>query len=211
MTVLRICFIGDSLTLGTNDDEYLGWPGRIAKREHTAGHDVTVYNLGVRADTSEMIAVRWRAECEARLPDIHPAALVFSFGINDSAIENDAQRVEHDRSLEIARTMITEAKAWKPTIWIGPPPVDDERQPLRPGGGIEYSFASVCTARLSDAYADLAKELNVPYLDLFTALASGGNWDSAFEGDDGVHPKDTGYAEIAERVAGWEGWRNWFD
>jgi len=56
MTVLRICFVGDSLTLGTNDDEYLGWPGRIAKRERAAGHDVTVYNLGVRADTSEMIA-----------------------------------------------------------------------------------------------------------------------------------------------------------
>jgi len=211
MTVLRICFVGDSLTLGTNDDEYLGWPGRIAKRERAAGHDATVYNLGVRADTSEMIAQRWRAECEARLPDIHPGALVFSFGINDSAIENGTQRVEHDRSLEVARSMITEAKAWKPTIWIGPPPVDDERQPLRPGGGIEYSFASVRAARLSDAYADLAKELDVPYLDLFTALAGGGNWDSAFEGDDGVHPKDTGYAEIAERVAGWEGWRNWFD
>jgi len=53
---LRMCFVGDSLLLGTNDDNYLGWPGRLCRREREAGHDVSLYNLGIRADTSEKIA-----------------------------------------------------------------------------------------------------------------------------------------------------------
>ena len=60
MTTVRICFVGDSLVLGTNDDAYLGWPARLVQRETRAGHDVSLYNLGIRADTSEMIAARWR-------------------------------------------------------------------------------------------------------------------------------------------------------
>ena len=35
MTELRICFIGDSLVLGTGDDEFLGWPGWVGNRKFT--------------------------------------------------------------------------------------------------------------------------------------------------------------------------------
>ena len=49
---LRMCFVGDSLLLGTNDDNYRGWPGRLCQRERETGHDVSLYNLGIRADTS---------------------------------------------------------------------------------------------------------------------------------------------------------------
>ncbi len=168
MTALRICFVGDSLIVGTNDDAYLGWPGRLGVYETEAGHDVTLYNLGVRADTSEMIATRWRAECEARLPDVHPGALVFSFGVNDMAILDDEIRVPMEKSLQIARSMMEEAAAWKPTLWIGPQPVDDGQQPYQSGPDIAFHFASSRTAELSDAYAELAVELGIPYLDLFT-------------------------------------------
>ena len=85
MTTIRICFVGDSLVLGTNDEAYLGWPGRLCREARAAGHDVSLYNLGIRAETSEQIAPRWRAECAPRIPDVHPGALVFSFGANDCA------------------------------------------------------------------------------------------------------------------------------
>ena len=49
---LRMCFVSDSLLLGTNDDTYLGWPGLLCRREREAGHDVSLYNLGIRADAS---------------------------------------------------------------------------------------------------------------------------------------------------------------
>jgi len=211
MTTLRVCVVGDSLVLGTNDDEYLGWPGRLAHREARAGHDISLYNLGIRADTSEMIAARWRAECEARLPEIHPGALVFSFGVNDMAIQDGEIRVPQERSLEIARAMMTKARDWKATLWIGPQPIADDKQPFRAGGGIEYYFAGDRTAALSDAYGELAGELGIPYLDLFTPLAATAEWDRMFGPGDGVHPIAAGYGMIAERITGWDAWRVWFD
>ncbi len=212
MTALRVCFVGDSIGLGVNDDTGLGWPGRLAQRERQAGHDVTAYNLGIRADTSELIQPRWRAECEARLPAIAPGALAFAFGINDAADQEGLGiRVPLEKSLAIAREMLVEAKAWKPTLWIGPTPADMGRQPLRPAPGVVFDFDNGRIAAISDAYAGLAEELEIPYLDLFTPLASDANWPGVFAGDDGVHPTASGYAMISERVAGWDAWRAWFD
>jgi acyl-CoA thioesterase-1 len=87
MTELRLCFVGDSLTLGTGDDEFLGWPGRVVQRERQAGHDLTMHNLGIRGNTTTQIEARWEAEARARLPETNPAALVFSFGCNDMAMD----------------------------------------------------------------------------------------------------------------------------
>lgn len=62
MVALRICFGGNSITNGTGDDEYLGWPGRLCAAERARSHDFSHYNLGIRGDTSEMIEARWRDE-----------------------------------------------------------------------------------------------------------------------------------------------------
>ncbi|MEQ8227465.1 MAG: GDSL-type esterase/lipase family protein [Rhodospirillales bacterium] len=209
MTQIRICFVGDSLTNGTGDGAYLGWPGRLCRREIKAGHDITLYNLGIRAETTEMIRARWRAECAPRLLDSFPGGLVFSFGTNDTAEEGGQTRVTFDRSLENARAMISEAMDWKPTLWIGPPPVDETQQPFQAGPGMpQRDFLNSRVAALSDAFADIAAEMGVPYLDLFTPLSGDSAWQSA--AGDGVHPPDDGYAIIAERVAGWDAWRSWF-
>lgn len=209
MTQLRICFVGDSLTNGTGDRAFLGWPGRLCHREVQAGHDLTCYNLGIRAETTEMIRPRWRGECTPRLLDSFPGALVFLFGTNDTAIEDGATRVAFDRSLENARAMISEAMDWKPTLWIGPPPIDELQQPFRAAPGLPTrQFSNARIAELSDAFAAVAAEMGVPYLDLFTPLSGDSSWNGAV--GDGVHPPDDGYAVIAERVAGWDGWRRWF-
>jgi acyl-CoA thioesterase-1 len=209
MTQLRICFVGDSLTNGTGDHAFLGWPGRICRREVQAGHDITCYNLGIRAETTEMIRPRWRAECAPRLLDGFPGALVFSFGTNDTAEEAGRTRVAAGRSIENARAVIAEAMDWKPTLWIGPPPIDESQQPFQAGPGSPVrSFSNARIAALSDAFAAAAADMGVPYLDLFTPLAGDDAWRRAV--GDGVHPPDDGYAIIAERVAGWDAWRRWF-
>ncbi|MAO57449.1 MAG: lipase [Rhodospirillaceae bacterium] len=211
MTTMRICFVGDSLTNGTGDAAFLGWPGRLCRREVQAGNDITCYNLGIRAETTEMIRARWRAECEPRLPEVFPGALVFAFGTNDTAVEDGAPRVAFDRSLENARSMIAEAMDWKPTLWIGPPPIDESRQPFQAGPGAPVrDFQNARIAEMSDAFAEIAAEMGVPYLDLFTPLSADSDWGQSFAAGDGVHPPDNGYAIIAERVAGWDYWRSWF-
>ncbi len=212
MTALRICFVGDSITNGTLDPEYRGWPGRLCAAERERGHDLTCYNLGVRADTSRLIARRWRAECAARLPDVFPGALVFAFGVNDSAeMAGEGIRVPLAESLEIARAMIEEAKAWLPTLWIGPAPVDEARQPLAPGAGISYDFRNARVAAYSAAYAALAREIGVPYLDLYELLIDDPRWQAALADADGVHATGDGYAAMAEKIGAWNAWRRWLD
>ena len=213
MTALRICFVGDSLTNGTGDDEFLGWPGRLCAAERRRGHELTCYNLGIRADTSPLIAARWRAECAARLPDIHPGRLVFAFGNNDTAIEEGASgpRVDEARSLSTARAILAEAKAWKPVLFIGPWPVEETKQPVNPQGPVVYRFANARVAALSQAYAGLAGELGVPYLDLYRALSEDRRWQAASAAGDGVHPPADGYRLVAEKVAEWRAWRAWLE
>ncbi len=211
MTMLRVCFVGDSIINGTHDGTGQGWPGRLAAAEIARGHEVTQYNLGVRAETSVQIARRWRAECRPRLPDAYAGALVFSFGVNDMVEENGAVRVPQAESLATARAMIGEAKSWKPVLWVGSVPGDMARQPYSPAPGLSYSFDNARTAALSGAYAGLARELEVPYLDLFTPLSESEAWAAALAAGDGVHPSAEGYALIAELVGAWPAWRAWLD
>ena len=155
MTELRICFVGDSLTNGTNDRRYQGWPARLCAAECAKGHGLTHYNLGIRAETSEDIEKRWRAECSPRLLDIHPGALVFSFGVNDMAIETgETVRVPRKRSLEAAKRMLGEAQEWKPTLWIGPVPIDDDQQPFNSAPGVSYDFSTDRMADLCQGYQE---------------------------------------------------------
>ncbi len=212
MTQLRICFVGDSLTAGTNDSTFLGWPGRLCAAECERGHDLTQYNLGIRAETSEDIEKRWRDECTPRLLDIHPGALVFSFGVNDMAIQDGENvRVSRARSIEAARRMLGEAQQWKPTLWIGPMPVDDTQQPFHSAPGVSYDFSTGRLADLCQDYKILAAELGLPYLEMLKPLSQDDIWENSFCEGDGVHPTGTGYALIANRISRWKEWRAWLD
>lgn len=211
MTTLRICFVGDSLVNGTNDPDFQGWPGRLAQTEVSNGHDVSVYNLGIRGDTSVMIAERWHQESVVRLPAAQPCALVFSFGVNDIAFENGTRRVSREQSMKTARTMISAAKSWLPTLWVGPPPVELDETTFNPTPDIAYVFSKDDIRDLSSAYSELATELGVPYFDLYEALNGDPNWLKAFDGSDSVHPKNNGYRLVCEKLGRWDAWRNWFD
>lgn len=212
MVALRICFVGDSITNGTGDNEYLGWPGRLCAAERARGHDISHYNLGIRGDTSEMIEARWRDECAARLPDMHQGALVFSFGINDTAREADGRlRVEPGSSIASARRILAEAKAWKPTLMIGPTPILRESLTLSLNPGLPREVQDARIAAASSALAALCAELGVPYLDLFAALSADPRFAKSIAEGDGIHPTAPGYAVMADLIGRWPAWRKWFD
>ena len=213
MTALRICFVGDCLTIGTGDDRFLGWPGRLCQAERKNGHDLSCYNLGIRADTSKLIAARWKAECAARLPDIYQGAFLFAFGNNDTAIETGtrAVRVPLDESIATARAILVEAKAWKPTLFVGPWPCEEAKQPVNPSGLLGYDFRNSRIAEYNRAYAGLALELGVHYLVLYTALSADRRWPEASHKGDGIHPPAEGYILVAEKVGSWAAWRKWLD
>lgn len=210
-TALRICFVGDSITAGTGDRRCVGWPGRLAARETADnGHDVTVYNLGIRANTSRDIANRWKIECGQRLPNNVAGALVFMFGVNDVAVEAGAGvRVGRQKSLELAAQILMRAKEWRPVLWIGPTPVREDDPVIRPAPGVAYRFERLRTEKLNKAYALLAEEIAVRYLDLHKAFHGHPVWNASMAAGDGVHPTEDGYELIAETVGDWKYWRDW--
>jgi len=195
----RICVIGDSITHGTGDELKQGWPGVLFPKYP----QLTVYNLGVRADTSELISNRWKQEAQARLPHQTQCGIIFAFGTNDSVIQIDhGIRVEIEKSVNIAKNILIKAKEWVPVLWIGPIPVIDEMQPFNSEAGV-YDFNNSRIAAYNEAYVLLARDINISYLDLFTPLSSNARWQESQRSNDGVHPKNEGYQEIANIVHSW--------
>ncbi len=203
----QILFFGDSITIGGNDSEGLGWPGRLARGLVTRSGDyVTGYNLGVNGDTSVQIAARWQAEVAARGRE-KTGLLVFAFGFNDAAKPAGGTfQVDLETSIETARSMIQAARAMSDVLWIGPTPLDETVNPMQTASG-NWDMRNDDIARYDAAYADIAKEIGVPYLSLFSDFLASERYKRALRAGDKVHPGTNGYALVAERVAGWEAWK----
>ncbi|HLZ69660.1 MAG TPA: GDSL-type esterase/lipase family protein [Dehalococcoidia bacterium] len=193
---MRICFVGDSFVNGTGDPEFLGWTGRVCVAARSAGHDLTCYNLGIRRDTSADIRARWEEETARRLPASEAAGLVFSFGANDTTIEDGRRRVAPAVSLANAATILAGACRRWPVLMVGPTPLADAAQNERIGA-LSRDLAPVCAAA------------GVPYLPVVEALLAATYWLPEAEANDGAHPGARGYAELAAQVQAWPAWQAW--
>ena len=193
---LRVCFIGDSFVNGTNDPEYLGWTGRVSNLAWQRGYKVTCYNLGVRRDTSKEIAARWQLETQRRLPNSCTPYVVFSYGVNDTMIEESRRRVTELVSIENTRQILRTARQrGYRTALIGPPPITDRQHNDR-------------TRVLSLGMRKVAEDEEVPFLSIFDALAEDSVWMAEVSAGDGAHPGAAGYAKFAALVDSWDSW--WF-
>lgn len=195
---VRICFVGDSFVNGTGDSECLGWTGRICRAAIQQGHDITYYNLGIRRETSTDIAERWFEEVSRRLPEDCDRRIVFSFGVNDTTIENGKPRVELSKTKENILQILSIAKSSFFVLIVSPPPIIEVKQNSR----IET---------LSQELAIICEQLNVPYLDVFTPLQKSEIWLKEVAANDSYHPNAAGYLEFANLVQNWNAWQNWLN
>lgn len=193
---LRIGFFGDSLVNGFGDPDGLGWVGRICAAAIARGHVVTSYNAGIRGDTSADVRARWRDEATRRLPATQPRGLVFAFGVNDTLSVARRPALARETTLANARKIIAAAKTLAPILLIGPPPIAN----------------GAVNARLYDlagAFDAIARELVVPFLDVFNPLRSSRAWLRDISTGDGAHPGRRGYQALAALVDSWPAWRAW--
>lgn len=194
---MRICFIGDSYVTGTGDEACQGWAGRLCAMERRGGRDVTLYNLGVRGQTSRDIARRWRQETAPRLDGRDEGGIVLSYGVNDCTCATGGRpRVAPAESLEITRLILKQARQLCPVLMVGPPPVGREDPDAR-------------THALSAAMADLCAQLAVPFLPIWEPLRMDPLWCAEIAHGDGAHPAGGGYAALARLVHQWPAWRAW--
>ncbi|MES2024144.1 MAG: GDSL-type esterase/lipase family protein [Pseudomonadota bacterium] len=191
----RICFVGDSFVQGTSDPLCLGWAGRVTQDAVARGINVTHYNLGIRRDTSRDIAARWEQECAARLPADCEQHVVFSFGVNDSAIYEGVLRVPEEESLANCENILRSASARYKTLMVGPPPMPDAPHNRR-------------VAQLDQKFAEIAARLNIQYLSIFENLRKDEHWLKEAIANDFAHPRKYGYDRLAGLVQNWSGW--WF-
>ena len=194
---VRICFVGESFVNGTGDPECLGWTGRICVNANKKGYDITYYNLGVRRETSTELKNRWLREVTYRLPKEYDGRVVFSFGVNDTSIENDQSRVAIADSLNNIRDILSKAKQLYPVLMISPPPCPDAEQNQR-------------IANLAQEFALVCQQLDIPYLNIFSILIKSNTWIEQARNHDGAHPRAAGYSEFAQIVDNWNPWLNWF-
>ncbi|MGI2906367.1 GDSL-type esterase/lipase family protein [Tolypothrix sp. VBCCA 56010] len=197
---IRICFLGESFVNGIGDPEYLGWTGRICANTSQKAYHITHYNLGVRGETSRYLKQRWLKETSYRLPKEFDGRVVFSFGVNDTGLMGSKQGIELQESIENTRTILSEAKQFYPVLMVGPPPCGDVEQEQR----------NQKLANLSQQFALVCRELDIPYLDVFSTLVKSSVWLAEAKANDGAHPGTAGYTEFAAIVQNWDAWLSWF-
>lgn len=196
---VRVSFLGDSYVAGFGDAEHRGWVGRIAAWAHVIGFPITVYNLGVRRDTSADVRSRWQDELRVRSGDAGESRLVLSFGVNDTSPRGGSgrrpTRVDADRSVgNLVAILEGAAAAGIPTFVVGPPAVADPAHNERIAA-IDERFATACAVR------------GVPYVAVFDRLHADSIWCTDITSGDGVHPTATGYERLARLVVG--PWCEW--
>jgi lysophospholipase L1-like esterase len=195
MTDIRVCFLGDSFTLGTGDDDGLGWAGRVHATERGRGIDVTSYNLGVRGQTGAEIAARAPREVSERLAGKGDRqAVAVAFGSND---------IYFDRPVEETATALETIIRWAAgqgyaVFVMGTPhAAEPELDTLRALRNVNLE--------------ETARRLDAPYLDIRERVADWRAWHRGAAEGDGVHPGAEGYGAVAAVFAQWGPWRRWLD
>jgi lysophospholipase L1-like esterase len=204
----RVCFFGDSLVNGVRDAQKGGWPMRLGQSLlNDIGLDATIYNLGIRAETSSDLKNRWYDDATRRKVDEFPLVLVFCFGLNDANHaqergEETTMRVSHAQSLANATDIMTRAREMAPTLWVGPQAVID--------GGRSSKIVNERLEGLNQLFAETARGLEIPYFDVFERTRNDETWQRALRRGDGYHPDTAGYDLLAEMIWQWQGWRDVF-
>ena len=193
---VRVCVFGDSFTAGVGDRTGGGWVGQVAAAAQDPLRSLTVYNLGVRRDTSVDIARRWFGEARSRLKDGDRFGVVLAFGTNDVDEQWGRRRVRRERTLALLADMLDDAHTaeWAPLV-VGPPPVLD-------------TALSARAADLAAGMAEVCAQREVPFIDV-GSLAEDPVWVAEIAAGDAFHPSTAGYGRLAgilaPVVAGWLG------
>jgi lysophospholipase L1-like esterase len=193
----RLFFIGDSFVNGTGDPEALGWVGRVCTAIQASGEQLTVYNLGIRGDTTRLIDQRWQREVGCRLTSGNPAAFVFSFGANDVDWRDGQQRVATAQSLDNALSLFTAAQKLGPVIMVGSPPIADDPAANQRLAKLCQSIAAICRGR------------DIPFVPTMDALLAEPAWMGAAIANDGAHPRAAGYQALANLLIESQTWQTW--
>ena len=195
---LRICFLGDSLTLGACDSACLGWPGRLSQMTTGWGVAVACYNLGIRRETTTGLAERIAGEVTRRFDGDFEKRIVISEGFNDTSTGGGRQRVGTEQSIRNMAEVLAWSHSVAKTLLIG---LTADADPVR----------DQCNSELSAAFAGIAEGNGIDYIPLQDFTRSDPCWLSQAAANDGVHPLDKAYDAVAGHIFANPLWRTFID
>ena len=190
---IRVCVVGDDLVAGVGDPRSLGWTGRVGARTSRTEAQVTLFALGVPAETTAELLARWGGETERRFAGAAPEDRRLVVGLGH---EDLRQGLSPPRSRLNLANLLDECSARGPGVFVvGPPPAPEDWRNDRVG-------------ELSAAFADVCLRRGIPYVDCFTPLVTHEDWLTDLAAGDGVHPGQAGYGLMAWLVlhGGWHAW-----
>ena len=203
---LKVVALGDSLIYGYGDFVGGGWVERLRRKWMSPqGEGHVLYNLGVRGDRVNQVAIRLEQEfnCRGELRNRVPDLILLSVGLNDSArvgkptgrlfTDLDSFRQHADYLLDVAQNLC-------PVMFIGMTPVDESKMPFV--DCLYYNHLD--QYRFKEATLQACQQRNIPYLDIFDLwLSRGTHWIETQLGEDGLHPNVTGYQTLFSDIMSW--------
>ena len=187
-----ICIFGDSITWGAWDKEKGGWVNRLRLfLEPLFDYKVILYNLGVSGDNTEDLLKRFKAEAEARKPNI----IIFSIGANDSQYidSKDNPRVNLEKFQENLNKLANQAKKITPKIiFIGLTKVDESKTMPIPWNKRKY-YTNENVIQYKSIIESFCQENKILFVDILDLL-------NKEDLDDGLHPNSQGHQKMFERI-----------
>lgn len=177
---LRTVFVGDSITAadtpGFDSGSGAGSWVRYARADEKSPW-AELANVGVGGETTTSMRDRFAADALSR----NPEAVVIMAGTNDVS-----QGVPVETTLDNIEAMVTAAREAGSEVWLISAPPSNEN-----GEGVRA---------LTDAERNLAAQLGVPFIDVFSDLAQpDGSWPEGYT-EDGTHPTLAGAQALAAAV-----------
>ena len=188
---VRVVVLGDSFVAGYGDPKGLGWVGRVVARTPQEQVDLTVYQLGVRGDSTADVLARWREETTRRLYAGAEHRLVIGVGTNDVG-----------RGVSLARTRLNLANVVDDALADGLAPMV-----VGPPPALDPAFNDRLRV-VVEAEQDVCARRAVPFVDCFTPLVDHEQWYADLGAGDGMHPGQAGYGLLAWLVLH-NGWHRW--
>ena len=203
-----IFMFGDSTTAPRGSVKV--YADRVNTMLQSIGSSLSVYNAGVPSNTTVQAVKRLQTDVLAYKPRI----VVMQFGINDSAVDvwkkppATGPRVDLDAFIANYRSMIIATRkagaqvivmTTNPLRWSSKTRELYGRPPYKPEA--EDGFESPALLAFNDALRALAKELDVPLVDVhaaYPAFAAKNQTTVADMLPDGMHPGDLGHQLVAE-------------
>ena len=167
VTVDKILLFGDSITEMSYDQEYGFNLAPALQHEYSRKLEVVARGYGGYNTEYAQYILRPILEAEAAGGSKIRLLVVF-FGTNDSA-HNAHQHVPLERYAENVRFLATEAlKREVPTILVGPALVDEHKT--------NGDRATMTNLAYSNAVGNIARELRLPFIDLWHAFLESKGW-----------------------------------